>query len=186
MSPATPPSIPPFIGTPIEDDFSPTIVFSIIVIMGPFSALILVLYGVPHWRRWRTTWLKNRRLTKPFHRWAFRQGKQFTAESIDESVRKYAYKYLRKRQKLECNQDARSTKSQSLKSLSRAEIDLLVNVAMGALCENQKVAVAVEASMAKLSEGLRDAFAKFIEGLNEAVNKNVGLSHAKVPEVCGL
>ena len=76
------------------------IVVSLVLVAGPLCVALWVMLVLPWCRRRKIPWVKSRRLSKPFYRWAFRQGKLFTADSIDYFIIKYTRKYLRKRQKL--------------------------------------------------------------------------------------
>lgn len=173
------------------------IVVSLVLIAGPLCVALWVMWVLPWCRRRKIPWLKSRRLSKPFYRWAFRQGKLFTAESIDYFINKYARKYLRKRQKLGVDQHllVEASTSTSINSdegsvhsersghyLSGQELEDLASTALQALHSNQGVAAALEQRMPHVSASLRDAFARFAEGLYAATCKNIGLSHAKVRE----
>tara|TARA_B100000768_G_C11225205_1_gene352440 strand:+ start:134 stop:1204 length:1071 start_codon:yes stop_codon:yes gene_type:complete len=173
------------------------IVVSLVLIAGPLCVALWVMWVLPWCRRRKIPWLKSRRLSKPFYRWAFRQGKLFTAESIDYFINKYARKYLRKRQKLGVDQHllVEASTSTSINSdegsvpsersghyLSGQELEDLASTALQALHSNQGVAAALEKRMPHVSASLRDAFARFAEGLYAATCKNIGLSHAKVRE----
>ena len=159
------------------------IVVSIVIIAGPFCVALWVMWVLPCCRRRKIPWLKSRRLSKPFYRWAFRQGKLFTAESIDYFITKYSRKYLRKRQKLGVDKqvdEERSSDGGSVHCLRGQELEDLASIALQALHSNQKVAAALEQRMPHVSVSLRRAFARFTEGLYAATCKNIGLSHAKV------
>lgn len=161
------------------------IVVSIVIIAGPFCVALWVMWVLPCCRRRKIPWLKSRRLSKPFYRWAFRQGKLFTAESIDYFITKYSRKYLRKRQKLGVDKqvdEERSSDGGSVHCLRGQELEDLASIALQALHSNQKVAAALEQRMPHVSVSLRRAFARFTEGLYAATCKNIGLSHAKVRE----
>ena len=83
------------------------IVVSLVLIAGPLCVALWVMRVHPWCRRRKFPKVKSRRrLSKPFYRWAFRQGKLFTADSIDYFIIKYLRKYLRKRQKL-CSDEQR-------------------------------------------------------------------------------
>ena len=163
------------------------IVVTLVIIAGPLSVALLVMWILPCLRRRRIPYLKSRRLSKPFYRWAFRQGKLFTAESIDYFINKYSHKYLRKRQKLGFDQlhdEELSVHSEPLEmsvhSLSGQEMEQLASIALVALHCDERVALALDKRMPHVSASLRGAFARFAEGLYAATCKNVGLSHAKV------
>lgn len=194
---APPPDHPQGIDETTEDYLPMIILVSLVLIAGPLCVALWVMWVLPWCRRRKIPWLKSRRLSKPFYRWAFRQGKLFTADSIDYFLTKYARKYLRKRQKLGVDQHlpVEASTSTSINSdegsvhskrsdhyLSGKELEDLASTALHALRSNQAVAAALEQRMPHVSASLRDAFARFAEGLYAATCKNIGLSHAKVRE----
>ena len=98
------------------------IVVSLVLIAGPLCVALWVMRVHPWCRRRKFPWVKSRRrLSKPFYRWAFRQGKLFTADSIDYFIIKYLRKYLRKRQKLGSDEQRLNEESASISTNSDLE-----------------------------------------------------------------
>ena len=115
----------------------------------------------------------RRRVTKPFYRWSFQQGRRFTDESIHYFLVKYLHKYLRKRQKLHLDGVAR---------IPREELDRMVQTAASVLAAGDGLEEALASLHAQVPEATRAGFVHFAEGLHAACCTNIGLSHAKARE----
>ena len=100
------------------------IVVSLVLIVGPLCVALWVMRVHPWCRRRKFPWVKSRRrLSKPFYRWAFRQGKLFTADSIDYFMIKYLRKYLRKRQKLGADEQRLNEESVSISISTNSDLE---------------------------------------------------------------
>ena len=112
-----------------------------------------------------------RRITKPFYRWCFLQGRRFTDESIAYFEYKYIRKYVVKRQKVKVDE-----------AITSDEVMSLVRTVTQALHDGGSVIDALLLEQAQLGEATRHAVALYATGLHKATCTNVGLSHAKARE----
>lgn len=116
----------------------------------------------------------RKRLSKPFYRWSFRQGRRFTDESIGYFTCKYLRKYLVKRQKLKIEGELK---------LSKETIESLIQAAMGALLTGKDMHESLSLRHANdVSGATLTGFGDFGIGLHAAASTNIGLSHAKARE----
>jgi len=157
-----------------ELDGMVTLLLIVGVLLVPFLITSIFASLQPYWQHFRENILSARLISKPFYRWAFRQGRRFTDESIDYFTRKYMAKYLRKRRKLGIDRGS--------STLTDHKMHQVIKTAIAALRKKEPLAEALEASHSELPEHMRQAFAQFAKGLYEAGRTNVGLSHAKVRE----
>jgi len=155
-----------------DDSVTALLVLGLVVI--PFLATMMIALLQPFWQRFRANALSARIISKPFYRWAFRQGRRFTDDSIDYFTRKYMIKYLRKRQKLGIDKN--------IEKLVDRELLSIVDTAMTALTKKEPVAEALNTTYVGMPDTLQHALAQFAKGLHEAGRTNIGLSHAKVRE----
>lgn len=117
----------------------------------------------------------RRKLSKPFYRWAFLQGRRFTDESIAYFTVKYMRKYLIKRRKLKLEGSGCKMSSQV--------IEHVVQTAAVALRDGADLSASLRSRQAgDLSDAALEGFAQFASGLHAAASTNIGLSHAKARE----